>query len=109
MNTTLIELQDGVYIEAIVRRSDLQPVSGGLPDRVQTSLEALKPIILRVCGPIKALWPELNQDIKVEKLEIEFGLSFEAEGNIFVTRAKTEANITVTVSFATLLPKPALQ
>lgn len=40
-------------------------------------------------------WDELNQDMHIERAEIELGLSFEGEGNIYVTKATASANLVV--------------
>jgi hypothetical protein len=38
---------------------------------------------------------ELREEVDLEQVEIELGLSFEAEGNIYITKANLGANLTV--------------
>jgi hypothetical protein len=59
------------------------------------SLIRLQPVLMKVCRPIVSAWTELNKDLCVEKAEIELGLSFEGEGNLFITKAKTQANLSI--------------
>lgn len=95
MATKLIELEDGTLLEIDVLGEQVEQISGGMADKVNSSLNKIKPILINTCKPITAAWRELNQDVHIEKAEIELGLSFEGEGNIYVTKAKAGANLIV--------------
>ena len=41
------------------------------------------------------VWQELNQDMSVSEAEVEIGLGFEVEGNIFIAKGKTNASLTI--------------
>ena len=49
------------------------------------------------------IWQELDQDMNIRQVEVELGIGFEAEGNLYITKAKGRANLTVKF---TLSPKP---
>ncbi|NEQ99211.1 MAG: hypothetical protein F6K30_21250 [Cyanothece sp. SIO2G6] len=102
MATKLIELEDGTLVEAEVPDNQAQQISGGLADRVSTTFAKIKPLLIRTCKPIAEAWDELNQDMDIEQAEVEIGLSFEGEGNIYITKSKAGANLTVKL---TLKPK----
>ena len=102
MPSKLIELQDGILIEAEVPEDEVRPISGGAADKVGSSMEVIKPILLKACKPITEVWGELNKDLSVEQVDIELGLGFEAEGNLFITKASGSANLKVKI---TLKPK----
>jgi hypothetical protein len=74
-------------------------VSGSAAERVAASLESIRPFVLQICEPLKALWNDLNQEIVTESLQVELGLSFAAEGNLYFTRASSNANLRLTISF----------
>jgi len=95
MNTRLIKLQDGTLVEVEVRGGELQPIAGGAADHVAASIDKLTPILIKVCQPIVAAWGELNKDMSIEHAEVELGLSFEGEGNLYVTKATAGANLKV--------------
>ena len=95
MASKLIQLEDGLYVEAEVAETKAREISGGVADQVDSSFDKIKPILMKACKPIVETWKELNKEMKIDQAEIELGLSFEGEGNLFITKAKTSANITV--------------
>jgi hypothetical protein len=106
MATKLIELDDGVLVEAEVAVDEAQPIAGGLTERVNSTFGAIKPILVKTCLPIAAAWREMSQEMHIEKAEIELGLSFEGEGNLYVAKSKAGANLKVTL---VLKPEPESQ
>ncbi len=95
MATRLIELENGILIEAEVAEDEAQPISSGVVRSVSTTFEQIKPILLSVSKPIADVWQELNQEMQVEQAEVELGFSFEGEGNLYITKAKANANLKV--------------
>jgi hypothetical protein len=95
MAEKLIELGDGTLVEVEVTADQARQISGGFADKVGATLDKIKPILVKICVPINAAWQEINQQMNIEHAEIELGLSFEGEGNLFVTKSKAGANLTV--------------
>lgn len=95
MNTKLIQLEDGTLVEVEVQEGQVQEISGSFADRVNSTFDNVKPILLKTCRPIAAAWKEINQEMHIEQAEVELGLSFEGEGNLYVTKTKAGANLTV--------------
>jgi hypothetical protein len=104
MASKLVKLDDGLLVEIDVPGDQVVQIAGGVAEQVQSSFEKIKPVLLRVCRPLADTWKELNQEVVMEKAEVELGLSFEGEGNIFITKAKAGANLTVKL---TMVPKPS--
>lgn len=102
MATKLIELEDGTLVQVEVPGNEVQPISGGFADKVGSTFDKIQPLLVRTIRPINAAWKELSQDMNIEQAEIELGLSFEGEGNLYVTRSSASANLTVKL---TLKPK----
>lgn len=102
MTNHFIELQDGIRIEVEPNEEQLQRISGGT-NRVDSSIDAIRPLLLKACKPIVSVWQELNQDLSIEEANVEIPLGFEAEGNVFIARGKTNASLTLNL---TLKPKP---
>jgi hypothetical protein len=98
MATKLIELSDGVLVEAEVEASEARPISGGAADKVAASMDKVEQLLVSVCKPVARAWAALGDDVVVESVGVELGLSFEGEGNIFVTKAKAGANLVVTLT-----------
>jgi hypothetical protein len=95
MATKLIRLDDGTLVEVEVSPEQAQPISGGLADRVNETFDKIRPILVRTCRPIAAAWAEISQEMEIEQAEVQIGLSFEGEGNLYVTKSKAGANLVV--------------
>jgi len=55
----------------------------------------IEPVLISVCQPVARAWQGMAGSLDIESVEIELGLSFEGEGNVFVSKAKAGANLTV--------------
>ena len=105
MASKLIKLDDGTLIEVEVPDRAAKEISGGAADRIENAaIDKIKPIVLKVCRPISEVWRELNKEMHIEQAEVELGLGFEAEGNLYITKAKGSANLKVTLI---LKPNPS--
>ncbi len=60
-----------------------------------TSFDKIKPVLMGICKPLAETWKEMNRDLQIDQAEIQLGLSFEGEGNLFVTKSKAGAKLTV--------------
>lgn len=101
MASKLIRLEDGTLVE-IETVGEVTPIAGGVAERVDTAIDSIKPLILRACKPISEIYKELDKDMTIEQVELELGLGFEAEGDLFITKAKGNANLVVKI---TIKPK----
>jgi hypothetical protein len=95
MASKLIELKDGTLVESEVDEAEARPISGGTADKVASSMDKIEPLLVNICQPVARAWHAISGDLQVDKVEIELGLSFEGEGNVFVTKAKAGANFHV--------------
>lgn len=102
MATKLIELEEGILVEIEVPVGQAEQISGGFADKVNATFGSIQTTLVTSCRPIVAAWKELSQDMNIEQAEVELGLSFEGEGNIYITKSKAGANLTVKL---TLKPK----
>lgn len=102
MGSKLIELNDGTLIEVEVPADQVQQISGGFSDKVDATFDKVKPLLIRACKPIAEVWQEINKDMTIDSAEVQIGLSFEAEGNVYIAKSKAGANLTVKL---TLKPK----
>jgi NTP-dependent ternary system trypsin peptidase co-occuring protein len=98
MASKLIQLEDGTLVEVEVAGDEVQQISGGFAEKVDATLNKIKPVLLKTCQPIVAAVKELRKDIDLEQVEVEVGLSFDIEGNIYV--AKTNLGVNVLVRMA---------
>ena len=95
MATKLIQLEDGTLVEIEVSPDQAQQISGGFADKVGATVDKIQPVLVKTCRPIIAAWKEISQEMHIEQAEVELGLSFEGEGNIYVTKSKAGANLVV--------------
>jgi hypothetical protein len=103
MTTKLIKLQDGTLVEVEVSPGEAQQIAGGsLAKRVESTFDQIKPTLINACRPIADVWQELNKDMHISQAEVEIGLSFAVEGDIYISKSKADANLKVKL---TLKPK----
>jgi hypothetical protein len=95
MASKLIKLEDGTLVEVEVASNEVQQISGGLAEKVDATMNKIEPVLLKTCQPIVAAVKALREDVDIEQVEVEVGLSFDIEGNIYVTKAKFGANMLV--------------
>ena len=95
MATKLIELEDGTLVEVKVEPGQAQPIAWGPANKVSTTFDKIRPLLAKTCRPVADALKELNQEIHIEQAEIVLGLSFEGEGNLFITKSKARANLTI--------------
>jgi hypothetical protein len=97
--TKLIKLEDGTedgtLVEVEVSGEEVQQISSSLADKVDVTINKMKPILIKTCQPIAEAVKDLRNDVDLEQVEVEVGLSFDAEGNIYITKAKFGANVLV--------------
>jgi hypothetical protein len=95
MSTKLIELPSGVLIEVEAHGGEAQNISGAVAEKVSVSGTDISRTVLGICVPISNAFDELKKRHKAEKVEVELSLGFLADGTIYVTKEKNEANIKV--------------
>lgn len=98
MATEIIELLDGTLVEVESSQNQTQQIGGSASRRVSTALESIRPILLRVCQSINNFWKDPDENLIIEKAEIQVGFGFEGEGNLYITKTKANANLLITLS-----------
>jgi hypothetical protein len=98
--TKLIELSDGMFVEVDAPHDQVEEISGGAAERVASTFEKVRPALLTMCRSVQSSFEELRGSTTVERAELEVGLSFEAEGNLYITRSKANANLVVRFVFS---------
>ena len=97
MSKKLIELENGLLMEVDVPQSEIEMISGGsdMVEKVNKSMDTVKEMLIKSVEPITQAYEALNQDVVLEKAEVEIGIGFSAEGNIFIAKGKGSANLKV--------------
>jgi len=106
MDYKLIELADGTLVEVEDNRPQAEQIADlGVAFLEDVSFEnRVKPLLLKITKPLASVWQELHREMSVDKAEVELGLGFQGEGNLFVTKAVGRANFMVRL---TMSPKVA--
>jgi hypothetical protein len=103
MATRFLELRDGVIIEIGAPADVREEMHTSTAERVDTTMEMVGSMLSRILAPIgdafKGLHDTLNVPVAVDAAEVELGVSFSAEGNLFVAKSKAEGTMKVKVSF----------
>jgi len=97
----LIRTVDGVLIE--VEAAESEKCAAALAKPVQQGLDQIGPLLAKACNTMKEFWKQELDGVKLDEVEIAFGLNFETEGSVYIARVKGGASISVTAT----LKKPA--
>jgi Ni2+-binding GTPase involved in maturation of urease and hydrogenase len=95
MNSKLIKLEDETLIEVETSDDELREVSAKDASWVASSMDKIRPILLKACHPIAMMFQEIDQEMQIEQAEVEIGFSFESEGNLYITKATATSNLKV--------------
>ena len=100
MAMKLIKLDNGLMMEVELSQDEIEQISGGqnrdeVIDKVESSMGTIEKILKESVKPIVSAYKTLNQDVVLEKAEVEIGIGFSAEGNIFIAKGKGSANLKV--------------
>ena len=104
MHTKLIELQEGVLVEVEVESNNVRAISGGLAEKVSASFDSIRPVLMMVAQSLANTWKVMDSHVDVDKMTVELGLSFAGEGNIYITKVTSGANLTVTLELKPKAP-----
>lgn len=105
MATRIVTLADGTRVEVEVDPRN-QLIADDGPTQVDKVLNDATPLLVKAAGPVVAALREINKEMKVDQAEIELGFAFEAEGNLFITRSKLNASLTITLTLKPADHKP---
>lgn len=90
----LLELADGTLVEVQTERGKGY-MRYGVRSDTEGAFSGITPLLVAISEPVaQAYWNISGQSgVKMRETEIELGLNFEAEGNIYVAKSKQEAAI----------------
>lgn len=96
----IIQLEEEILVEIDIDEEEFHQISGGSPiAKVSARFDQVAKTLKKICKPITSTFAEINKEVEMKEAEVELGLSFEGEGNIFITKAKGGANLKVTIKF----------
>ena len=97
MSKKLIEMDNGLMMEVDIPPQEIEMISGGndVVQKVEQSMSTVEKVLIQSVQPITQAYQALNQDVVLEKAEVEIGIGFSAEGNIFIAKGSGSANLKV--------------
>lgn len=96
MPTKLIEFDNGVLVEVEADGNQSRQISWRLAEKIsQASFDSVRNLLVKVCQPIADAFSEVSSDVDIEGAEVEFGVCFEGEGSVYITKVKTAANLKI--------------
>ncbi len=100
MSNQLIELEDQLLVEVELPPNQVQQIAGGMPEQVDKAIDSVRPLLLKVCQPLTAVWSELNKDMSISGAEVELQLGFSASGSVFLAKASGNANLKIKLTIS---------
>lgn len=90
-----VEGDASVLIEVEAPQSQFNEISARTAAGVDATLDKIQPLLVKACHPVIAALKEISEEANVEKAEVQISFSFEAGGNVYITKFSTTANLTV--------------
>ncbi len=91
----LIKMSDGTLIEVQASPNSMQQISKRNAENVEKGLEQIQPLFQVAIDSVVKNVDWKRDDFALDVVEIELGIGFEAEGNIYVVKGKGVANFNV--------------
>ena len=97
MSKKLIEMDNGLMMEVDIPPQEIEMISGGsdMVEKVEQSMSAVENVLIQSIRPITHAYKALSEEVTLDKAEVEIGIGFSAEGNIFVAKGSGSANLKV--------------
>jgi hypothetical protein len=106
MATKFLELGDGIFVEIAAPEELREEMHTSTAERVSTTMRSVASMVKDVVRPLADsftnLYEALDVPIAVDAAEVELGVSFSAEGQIFVAKTKGEGTLKLKVVFKTV-------
>lgn len=97
MSKKLIEMDNGLMMEVEIPPQEIEMISGGndVIQKVEQSMSTVEQVLIQSVEPIKQAYHAINQEVTLDKAEVEIGIGFSASGNIFIAQGSGSANLKV--------------
>jgi hypothetical protein len=93
----LIRFADGVMVEVVSNPDPVTPVAGKTADRISQAFQDASDVMGGVMRSVISSTTRVVRDAGAAEAEIEFGVGFSIEGDIYIAKASGQGNITVKV------------
>lgn len=96
----IVRFADGVMVEIAASQTPGEPVSGTgkAVERAKQAFEAAAGVAGVALKAIVGSVRTAVREVSVAQAEVEFGVGFTVEGDIYITKVKGEANINIRVT-----------
>jgi len=91
----LIRYSDNVYVEIAENPDRAVAVAGKSSERIGVAFQDAADALDRILRPMVESVRRTMEQARVTECEIELGLGLTLEGNLYVTKASSSANLTV--------------
>ncbi len=103
MATQLVRLDEDLLIEVEADPKAPRLIASSAATKIDEKLEEafarIQPLLVGAVRPLVNTWAELNKEIELDQAQIQLGLSFEGEGNLYLVKGTVGANFTITLTF----------
>lgn len=96
----IITLNDGVLVEVEIDESQAHEISHN--DVVNSSIDQIQSLLLKVIHPFSETYKELNKSMSIESAKVTIGINVGIEGNFILAKSNLGANIQVEMTLKAL-------
>ncbi len=102
MPKKLIELEEGIIVQVTAPEDEVRRVArrkGGEIDKIEKAYETVKDVIIKGIKPLTETWRHINEEMKAESAEVEFGVSFTGKGSVYLVESTAQASLKLKVTW----------
>jgi hypothetical protein len=94
----IIKLQDGIEVEVELSESQVREISYN--SEVNSSIDKIQDLLLKVVKPLSNTYQELNKEMEIKEAKITLGVKVGVEGNFILAKSSAGANIQVELTMS---------
>lgn len=98
MDSKLVRFKDGIEVEVLTVPGEASSISSATAEKLEKNFDSVSATLQNICTPFKNTFAVLSAaggDSQFTKAEVELSLSFTAEGDLFITKAKANAGLKI--------------
>ena len=91
----IIELKDGIAVEVDASFDQIEQVGNAVMQQVEKSLNQIGEVSQVIVRSISESLNSFTSSMSFQSLEVEYGLSFTGEGNVYIAKLSTSTSVKI--------------
>lgn len=107
MPSAVVGLNDGVFVEVEIPEDQVQLAGNAIQKQLDQSLDQIGSLSKKIVNSVSESLQSLADLVNLETIEVEYGISFSGEGNVYITKLSGSMNLKVKLQLKPNTTNPA--